>query len=78
MEEPGTQRLTNEDFRKLMMTPRVGASASLSSVRETANKEVIKKVLTNEKKNLKIYLMKVYFRNPPAKPEGKRKTFMHS
>ena len=25
-EEPGTERLTNADFRKIMMTPRAGAT----------------------------------------------------
>lgn len=48
MDEPGTQRLTNEDFRKLLMTPRVpGSSGGTASVRETS-KEVTKKV--NRKK----------------------------
>lgn len=40
-ETPGTQRLTNDDFRKLLMTPRSapsGASHASGSIREAMSK----------------------------------------
>lgn len=45
MDEPGTQRLTNEDFRKLLMTPRAPASgaASVRSEEASVHKEKVNK-----------------------------------
>jgi hypothetical protein len=45
MEEPGTQRLTNEDFRKLLMTPRVPGTSGGSSVRSQETKVNKEKVI---------------------------------